>query len=166
MSYNTNDQRQKTLAWHETLELHELVAFQSIGLMKLKDAIGKVKEKELKELYRQTIRDLEANLNELMAFYKMAPRSEVDERRLDPVFYAGDLLAFAKTSVRNYAIAITETATPQLRNVFSKHLQKAIECHARVFNYMYKHGYYPSYDFEKLLANDVTLARKALSMKY
>lgn len=24
------------LAWHETLDLHELVAFQTIGLMKLK----------------------------------------------------------------------------------------------------------------------------------
>ncbi len=30
------------LAWHETLEIHELVAFQSIGLMKLKKAYPKV----------------------------------------------------------------------------------------------------------------------------
>ncbi|MEI2400932.1 spore coat protein, partial [Paenibacillus phytohabitans] len=133
-------------------------------LMKLKDAIGKVQDRELRQLYQQTIRDLEANLNELLRFYNMAPREDVAERRLDPAFYAGDLLAFAKTSVRNYAIAVTETATPQLRDVFSKHLQKAIQCHANVYNYMYKNGYYPSYDFEKLLSHDVTLARKALSM--
>ncbi|WP_449539812.1 spore coat protein [Ferdinandcohnia sp. Marseille-Q9671] len=163
---NSNDMRQKTLAWHETLELHEIVAFQSIGLIKLKDAIGKVEDPQLKELYGQTIKDLEANLNDLLVFYPMAPRGEVDERRLDKAFYAGDLLAFAKTAVRNYAIAITETATPQLRNVFTKHLQKAIKCHANVYNYMYKKGYYPSYDFEKLLNNDVALAQKALSMKY
>nr|WP_309099911.1 spore coat protein [Fredinandcohnia onubensis] len=166
MTYNSNsnDERQKTLAWHETLELHELVVYQSIGLIKLKDAIGKVQDRELKQLYQQTIRDLEANLSDLLRFYKMTPRGEVDDRRLDPAFYSGDLLAFAKTAVRNYAIAITETATPQLRNVFSKHLQKAIQCHANVYNYMLKNGYYPSYDLEKLLRNDVTLANKALSM--
>lgn len=32
----------KTLAWHETLEIHELVASQSNGLMKLKMAIKKL----------------------------------------------------------------------------------------------------------------------------
>ncbi|MFT4415241.1 spore coat protein [Fredinandcohnia humi] len=163
---HSDEQRQNTLAWHETLELHELVAFQSIGLMKIKDAIGKVQDSQLKKLYEQTIQDLEANLKELLAFYSMTPRGEVDERRLDNAFYAGDLLAFAKTAVRNYAIAITETATPQLRNVLTKQLQKAILNHAKVYNYMYKNGYYPSYDLEKLLTNDVALAKKALSMPY
>lgn len=33
----------RTLAWHETLEMHELVAFQSNGLIKLKKMIREVK---------------------------------------------------------------------------------------------------------------------------
>lgn len=31
-----------TLAYHETLELHELVAFQSNALIKLKMSVGKI----------------------------------------------------------------------------------------------------------------------------
>lgn len=51
----------------------------------------------------------------------MAPKPEGegdDEERNDNLpFYSGDLLGLAKTSVAHYAIAITETATPSLRNV-------------------------------------------------
>lgn len=66
------------LAWHETLDMHELVAFQTIGLIKLKRA--------------------------------------------------GDLLGMAKTLVRNYAIAITETATPKLREVLQKQINGPSVC--------------------------------------
>lgn len=156
----------KTLAWHETLELHELVVFQSIGLMKLKDAIGKITCPTLRAIYAQTIKGLTMNLTELLQFYSNTPRNEqIDRGDLDKGFYAGDLLAFSKTAVRNYAIAITETATPQLRMVFAKHLQSAIHTHAIVFNYMYERGYYPSYNLPKLLNNDVMLAKKAISMR-
>lgn len=37
----TLHQQPQHLAWHETLEIHELVAFQSISLMKLKKAYSK-----------------------------------------------------------------------------------------------------------------------------
>lgn len=47
-------------------------------------------------------------------------------------FYAGDLLGLAKTSVRNYAIAITETATPRLREVLTRQINSAIQLHAQV----------------------------------
>ncbi|SDH49037.1 spore coat protein F [Alteribacillus bidgolensis] len=70
-------------------------------------------------------------------------------------FYAGDLLGLAKTTVRNYAIAITETATSQLRKVLKRQLNSAIDLHARVFRFMYQRSYYPSYNLEKLLQNDV-----------
>ncbi|MEW9109585.1 MAG: spore coat protein [Cytobacillus gottheilii] len=153
------------LAWHETLEIHELTAFQSIGLMKLKTAYGKVKDPALKELYEQAINGLSANIRELLEFYPLAPRDddETDEIREDLLpFYAGDLLALFKTGVRNYSIAITETATPALRTVLKKHLNNAIDTHAKVFTYMYGKSFYPSYNLEKLLQNDVNLANKAL----
>lgn len=158
----------KLLAWHETLELHELVAFQSSGLMKLKMSISKVTDHELKELYKKCIQDLEGNLKELLKFYPSAQgyqgRVEEDFRE-DMGFFAGDLLGISKTLVRNLAGAITETATPALRKTFSNQLIGAIHGHERVFNYMHKHGYYPAYDLGLLLGHDIENAQKALRMK-
>ncbi|WP_077211721.1 spore coat protein [Bacillus dakarensis] len=159
--------RPNTLAWHETLELHELMAFQSIGLMKLKKAYRHISDVELRGIYEKAIQGLTSNINELIQFYPAAPgydnRNEV---RNDRAFYAGDLLGFCKASVRNYAIAITETATPALRKVLTNQLLKAIQLHERVYNYMYKNGYYPSYDLSQLLNNDLKIAQQALSMNY
>ncbi|MGG3798602.1 spore coat protein [Metabacillus fastidiosus] len=161
-SYSRSPQH---LAWHETMEIHELVAFQSIGLIKLKKASRKITDPELKDLYRQSINGISKNIKELLHFYPMAPKPERnDEERNDNLpFYSGDLLGLAKTSVRNYAIAITETATPSLRNVLTQQLLRAIDTHTKIYNYMYKRGYYPSYNLNKLLNNDVNIANKALS---
>ncbi|MEC1402798.1 spore coat protein CotF [Bacillus subtilis] len=156
----------RTLAWHETLEMHELVAFQSNGLIKLKKMIREVKDPQLRQLYTVSIQGVEQNLRELLPFFPQAPhREDEEEERADNPFYSGDLLGFAKTSVRSYAIAITETATPQLRNVLVKQLNAAIQLHAQVYRYMYQHGYYPSYNLSELLKNDVRNANRALSMK-
>ncbi|AGE65666.1 spore coat protein CotF [Bacillus subtilis] len=156
----------RTLAWHETLEMHELVAFQSNGLIKLKKMIREVKDPQLRQLYNVSIQGVEQNLRELLPFFPQAPhREDEEEERTDNPFYSGDLLGFAKTSVRSYAIAITETATPQLRNVLVKQLNAAIQLHAQVYRYMYQHGYYPSYNLSELLKNDVRNANKAISMK-
>ena len=155
------------LAYHETMEIHELVAFQSIGLMKLKKAIVDVQDEKLRELYQRSIKDLESNLQDLLQFYSMAPRAEAtNPLELGTGFYAGDLLVLAKASVRNYAIAITETATPQVRETLTNHLQKAIQCHADVFNFMYENGMYPAYDLQQLLENDIKNANMAINMNY
>lgn len=156
------------LAWHETLEIHELVAFQSLGLMKLKKTVSEVKDTKLQSLYVTTIKDLEKNIQELLKFYTLAPNPDMDEdlRNLGAGFYAGDLLVLSKTAVKTYAAAITETATPVLRETLTKHLEKAIQLHAKVFAYMYENGLYPAYNLEKLLKNDVKNATKALDMTY
>lgn len=156
----------KTLAWHETLEIHELVAFQSIGLMKLKKAVNQgIRDKKLYNIYLRTIDELEMNLRELLKFYPYAPHpGESSDYRTDDSFLAGDLLSFSKAAVRNYAIAITETATPAVREIFKKQLNKAIDCHERIFAYMYRKGLYPAYNLNKILQNDIKLANKALSM--
>lgn len=154
-----------TLAWHESLELHELVAFKSIGLMKIKMGLNNIQDPNLQRIYSQTIEELELGLNELLQFYPSAPHpGESSEYRITDSFSAGDLLAFAKTSVRNYAVAITETATPALRAVFKKQLNLAVTCHERIYSYMYANGLYPSYNLNKLLQNDIRLAKNAISM--
>jgi len=167
-NYDLDPQERRHLAWHETLELHELIAFSSVGLMKTKMGMGKIKDQALRSIYTQSIGDLEGNIRELLRFIPMAPnaREEDDLRNPDDAFYAGDLLAFFKTAVRNYGIAITETATPELKQVLKKQMVGAVDAHTRIYNYMYQRGLYPSYQLDKLLANDVNLARKALSMRY
>jgi spore coat protein F len=156
------------LAWHETLEIHELVAFQAIGLVRLKTAFPEITCPVLKSLYNQAIIALSNNLNELVQFYPMAPHpAREEDERVDVLpFYAGDLLALAKTSVRNYSIAVTETATPILRGVLTKQLLGAIELHGGVYQYMYERNLYPSYNLNQLLQNDINLVQKALAMPF
>lgn len=152
------------LAWHETMELHELVAFQSTHLAVFKKKLPTIQESALKALYVETIRALEQNLRELLKFYPMAPPMARNTSPDMAAVEAATLLGFLKTAVRNYAIAITETATPQLRDTFQKQLLGAIALHAKVFHYMHHHGYYPAYHLEQLLANDVKMANNALNL--
>lgn len=155
------------LAWHETLELHELTAFQANALVGFKSKLGAIPDPALKALYAEAIRNVETNLRELLRFYPQAPSPQHRKSAMpEPAAAeAGQLLGFAKTSVRNYAIAITETATPQLRETFRKQLLLAIGLHEKVFNYMYERGMYPAYDLGQLLANDVRNANAALEYK-
>lgn len=166
MYTQTNAMDYPQLAWHETLELHELTAFQSHVLMKCKMALRKVPDPTLQNIYIESIQILENNLKELLQFYPYEPRSPKSSHHVETGFYAGDLLGAAKTAVRSYAIAITETATPQLREVFNKQLQGAIRWHGKIYYYMAERGYYPSYNLEKLLKNDVKNAQKAIQMNY
>ncbi|MBB6454091.1 spore coat protein F [Salirhabdus euzebyi] len=160
-------ENRQTLAWHESLELHELVAFKSIGLMKMKKALPMITDQTLKGLYERGIRECSEDLKELMGFYENVPtpmEKREDDLRNDATFFEGDLLAFTKAGVRNYAIAVTETATPQLKEVLIKQLNKGIILHDTVYRYMYKKGHYPSYNLTKLFENDMKLANQALSM--
>ncbi|MBU9723741.1 MULTISPECIES: spore coat protein [Bacillaceae] len=167
----------KHLAWHETLEIHELVAFQANGLMKLKKSLPDVKNEELKKIFQKAISEISNNLNELLLFYPNMPRDveeppqmprdeeEPQERDDMTAFFAGDLLGLAKATVRNYSIAITETATPQVRKTLKKQLTKSIDLHAEMYEFMEKQGLYPAYNLKELLDGDVKTARKAMSMK-
>ncbi|GAA0501116.1 spore coat protein CotF [Salinibacillus aidingensis] len=155
-----------TLAWHEALELHELVAFKSIGVMKMKMALPNITDQTLKGLYERSIQENQSDLQELMEFYRHVPSPDGrnEEERIHDTFFEGDLLAFTKAGVRNYAIAITETATPALKEVLTKQLNQCIRLHDMVYRYMFKQGHYPSYNLNKLFSNDLKLAQKALSM--
>lgn len=154
----------KHLAWHETMELHELVAFQSVNLVAFKQKLPTIKDPVLCSLYKETICMLEQNLQELLKFYPLAPTMNRSHMPDMTAFDAASLLGFAKTAVRNYSIAITETATPILRETFQKQLICAIDLHAMIFNFMCSKGYYPAYNLEQLLCNDVNMATAALRL--
>lgn len=155
----------KHLAWHETLELHELVVYQTAHLAAFKKQLPTIKDAELAALYKTVITALEKNLKELLQYYPKAPMTRKGEPAVEmTVIESALLLGFVKTAVRYYAFAITETATPHLRNTLHKQLDAAIGLHAEVFNFMYARGYYPSYNLNELLAGDVKMAQAALNL--
>lgn len=78
---------------------------------------------------------------------------------------ANDFLISAKTGVRNLAYAITETASPQLRDVLKKHLAQAIDSHEKATNYMMNQNWYPAYNTDQLIQMDIQTSQKILNMQ-
>lgn len=78
--------------------------------------------------------------------------------------YAGSLLGHSKAVIRNTATAITETATPVVRQTLTRQLQQAIHMHEQIFNYMLRNNLYPAYNVQQMIQNDVRNANQALDM--
>jgi similar to spore coat protein len=78
---------------------------------------------------------------------------------------ATDFLISAKTGVRNYAAAISETASPQVREVLRRQLDVAIGTHERITNYMMSKGYYHAYDPQEQIRVDMKAAETVLDMQ-
>lgn len=78
---------------------------------------------------------------------------------------ATDFLISAKAGVRNYAMAISETATPEVREVLRRHLNAAIDMHEKIANYMMSKGYYHVQDPQEQIKVDVKAADTVLSIQ-
>ncbi|MDK8642264.1 spore coat protein [Niallia taxi] len=77
---------------------------------------------------------------------------------------ATDLLISAKSGIKNYAFAITEAATPEVREVLNKQLHDAINLHSKISDYMVTNGYYYPADVNEQLQVDLQTADTALSL--
>ncbi|MFD2445717.1 spore coat protein [Bacillus sp. CGMCC 1.16607] len=55
---------------------------------------------------------------------------------------AMDLLNSAKSGVRNYAFAVTEAGTPEIKEILIRHLEDSINLHEQVSSYMIEQGWY------------------------
>ncbi|PKG22665.1 spore coat protein [Niallia nealsonii] len=77
---------------------------------------------------------------------------------------ATDLLTAAKSEIKNYALAITETATPEVRQTLVKHLEEAIVSHRIISTYMMNQDYYFPYDTTKQIQMDMKIAETALNI--
>jgi similar to spore coat protein len=64
---------------------------------------------------------------------------------------ATDLLIAAKSGVRNYAMAITETGSPEIKEVMTKHLEEALDLHEQISSYMVERGWYHAFDTNEQL---------------
>jgi similar to spore coat protein len=78
---------------------------------------------------------------------------------------ATDLLISAKAGVRNYAAAISEAVTPEVREVLRKHLETAVRSHEQVTEYMIKRGYYHVKDPAEQIEVDLKAANTALNIQ-
>jgi len=77
---------------------------------------------------------------------------------------ATDFLISAKAGVRNYAVAITETATPELKAALRTQLNDAIATHEKITNFMLAKGYYHPHDLSEQLQADLTVSNTALKL--
>jgi similar to spore coat protein len=77
---------------------------------------------------------------------------------------ATDFLISAKAGIRNYAVAITETGTPELKAALREQLNTAIATHEKITNYMIARGFYHPHDLSEQLQVDLTITDTALKL--
>jgi similar to spore coat protein len=66
-----------------------------------------------------------------------------------------DFLLAAKTGVRNYAFALSESATPEVRSVLRKQLDDAINLHDDISNFMITKGWFLPHDPNEQICIDL-----------
>ncbi|MDF2854678.1 MAG: spore coat protein [Neobacillus sp.] len=77
---------------------------------------------------------------------------------------ATDFLISAKAGVRNYAVAITEAGTPELKAALRAQLNTAIATHEKITNYMMAKGFYHPHDLSEQLQVDLSVADTAMKL--
>ena len=77
---------------------------------------------------------------------------------------ATDLLIATKSGIKNYASALSETYTPELRQIFQEQLNDAINMHEQVTNYMVSKGYYHPQHVKEQFVVDMQAAQNAMNL--
>ncbi|MDM5340342.1 spore coat protein [Fictibacillus enclensis] len=77
---------------------------------------------------------------------------------------AMDLLIAAKSGVRNYAMAVTEAGTPEIKEMLTRHLEEAIEMHEQVSSYIVEKGWYHAWDTNEQIQLNLTNMKTALDL--
>lgn len=77
---------------------------------------------------------------------------------------AMDLLIAAKSGVRNYAMAVTEAGTPEIKEMLTRHLEEAIEIHERVSAYMVEKEWYHAWNTNEQIHLNLTNMKTALDL--
>ncbi|MFT9367933.1 spore coat protein [Paenibacillus polymyxa] len=75
---------------------------------------------------------------------------------------AADFLNTAKSGVRNYAMAVTEAGTPEIKAMLTKQLDEAIDMHEQISTYMLERGWYHPWNVNEQLSMDLQNINTAL----
>ncbi|KZE67665.1 spore gernimation protein GerQ [Fictibacillus phosphorivorans] len=77
---------------------------------------------------------------------------------------AMDLLIAAKSGVRNYAMAVTEAGTPEIKEMLTRHLEEAIELHDQVSVYMVEKEWYHAWNTDEQIDLNLLNMKTALNL--
>lgn len=77
---------------------------------------------------------------------------------------AMDFLISAKSGVRNYAMAVTEVGTPEIKATLTKHLEEAIDMHEKITMYMIERGWYHPWNVDEQIRLDQQNIETALNV--
>jgi similar to spore coat protein len=77
---------------------------------------------------------------------------------------AMDLLIAAKSGVRNYAMAVTEAGTPEIKEILIRHLEEALNMHEQISTYMAEKGWYHAWDTNEQISLDLNNINTALNL--
>ncbi|MCU9615055.1 spore coat protein [Caldibacillus lycopersici] len=77
---------------------------------------------------------------------------------------ATDFLISTKSGVINTALALTESATPELRAELERQLFQTIDTHDAISNYMIAKGYYHPQELREQLSVDLQTAKTAIDL--
>lgn len=78
---------------------------------------------------------------------------------------ATDFLVALKSGIKDYAVAITETTSPQLRTTFISQLNDMITTHEAISDYMMNKGFYHAYHMQEQYQEDLKVTDTALGLK-
>lgn len=85
--------------------------------------------------------------------------------KMDNQAIATDFLISAKAGIRNFAWALTEVASPNVREVLSRQLNEAVATHERISRYMMDKGYYHAYSAADQIKTDMKLVDTVMDLQ-
>ncbi|GAE24388.1 spore coat protein F [Halalkalibacter wakoensis JCM 9140] len=78
---------------------------------------------------------------------------------------ATDLLFETKAAIKDFAAAITESTTPEVRHFFTQQLRNAIGEHEQIYGFLQDRGIYDAYNVPQQLQKDIQYANRALEVR-
>ncbi|MBN8252839.1 spore coat protein [Priestia flexa] len=70
----------------------------------------------------------------------------------------------AKSGIRNYAFAVTESGTPEVKEILTHHLVEALDMHEQISSYMVEKGWYHAWDTNEQISLDFDNINTALNL--
>ena len=77
---------------------------------------------------------------------------------------ASDLLFSSKSAITNISLAISETTSPNIRNILRKQLDDAINSHQKISSLMLNKGWYHANNIDEQIKLDLRNAQAALNL--
>lgn len=76
---------------------------------------------------------------------------------------ATDMLFETKAAVKDFATAITEVASPEIRTFLLQELRNSIQQHEQIYGFLQDRGIYDAYNVPEQLSKDLSYADRALN---